>query len=73
MSHFERQALVVFMRQVLMQAHPHIEEYPLTEIERIYEAEGEESEKLNDMPAYALHAFYMQRAIEVIEQKRRFV
>lgn len=63
-----KDAMVSFMRLVLNQMHPHIDEYPMREIEMIDMCVGDESDRLSEMPYYAVAAYYMRKAILAVEQ-----
>jgi hypothetical protein len=72
MNTLEKTALQIFMFEIFVQLHPNWTEYPLEQIERIYENEGE-SENFRNFPDDVIHAFFMKRSLEVIQGKRRYV
>jgi len=67
----ERKALVLFMRRVMLELHPHCNEYPLKEIGEKYAEFGKISRDFLDVPEYQKTVFYMDRAIQVINQERK--
>ena len=66
MTERERNALCGFMISTLKLQHPNLDEYPLGEINNIDESEGDESPLLDDLPEYAVRAYYQMRNIEII-------
>ena len=65
----ERNAITSFMYVTLNTLYPDYRDYPLKEIEAIYEIYGEESEEFKDLPYYQVAAFFMKRAIDVIAER----
>ena len=62
-----RNALTGFMTLVLQELHPNLDEYPLEECARIDESEGDESPKWIEIPEHIAHAYYMQKAINTLQ------
>lgn len=62
-----KDALISFMRLTLYQLHPNLDEYPFEDVENIDTTEGDESPKLNNLPEYIVTAYYMQKAIKILE------
>ena len=66
----ERDAIITFMYVTLNSLYPDHRNYPLEEIEAIYEVYGEESKEFEDLPYYQVAAFFMKRAIKTIRSER---
>lgn len=68
MERKEKEAILQFMRLSLRSCHPHYHEYPFAGMRQCYESFGEESEQFNNFAPYLQEAFFMNMAIEKLEE-----
>ena len=68
----ERSAILQFMRLVLNNLHPNLNEYPIQEMKQVESTVGDEFERTQYQDAHHLiEAYYMNDAIEKLEYEGR--